>query len=55
MTPKRRTFVRFGPSEGGGKTVLFSQTSAVVKATLTQLSNAPVGLFPPSPHAVQVQ
>lgn len=55
MKPKRRTFVSFGSSEGGSKTRLFSQTSALVKATVTQLSNVPVGFFFSSPHAEQVQ
>lgn len=45
LTPKRSTFVSFGSSEGGSKTMLFSQTSALVKATVTQLSNVPVGFF----------
>lgn len=47
MTPKRRTFVSLGSSEGGSKTRLFSQTTALVKATVTQLSNVPVGFFFP--------
>lgn len=47
MTRKRRTSVSFGSSEGGSKTMLFTQTSALVKATVTQLLNVPVGFFPP--------
>lgn len=36
--------MNFGWSEGGGKTI-FSQTSALVKETVTQLSTVPVGFF----------
>lgn len=38
--------VSFGLSEGGSKT-MFSQTSAPVKETVTQLSTVPVGFFFP--------
>lgn len=54
MKAKPGAFVSTGYSEGGSKTLLFSQTSGLVKETVTQLSNAPVGFFS-SPHTEQVQ